>query len=418
MPVTNAVSVRASSRILIHSGPAVLGANGMPNLQVASVADDLESNVVVLGDDPDPVIIVTCDLLYIGDALRQAVLEALGSLVSEEQLFFAASHTHRAPMVDPTKPELGRPSPSVLESISTDIVTAIREALAQPQSSCRMEVAQGIHSAGINRRRHRLVLVTRMGIRWREVLMAPNPDGPNDDGIRRLRFLDSASEKVVAEVWSIALHPTDYPQKDVITADFPGYVRRAIRCDVGRKFPVLFLQGFSGNVRPTNPSTPWGLRRLLQGPRFTGFTEDEYRDWTESLTREVLSVPWRSLAGTRIRSIRLPIQRQEFVHGGEVDHDGAIHGLRIGDLGIVGVPSEVVVEYLSSLVPVSPIENVWGVGCIDHVWGYAPTSKILDEGGYEAEGFCRSFGVESVNPNIEFKLRTKLELMIRRLAEP
>lgn len=413
-----AVAVRASSRIIMtRTGPAVLGANGMPSLEVETVADDLEANVVVLGDALDQIVIVTCDLLYVGDALRQAVLKALGSVVSEEQLFFAASHTHRAPMVDPTKLGLGRPSPSVLESISTDIAAAIREALAQPPTACRMEVAHGNHSGGINRRRRRLVLVTRRGIRWCQVLMAPNGNGPNDDAIRRLRFVDSASKEVVAEVWSTALHPTDYPRRDVISADFPGYVRRGIRSDAGREIPVLFLQGFCGDIRPTNPATRWSMRRLLQGPRFTGFTEDEYQDWAASLTREVLSVTWRSLAGTRICSIRQPIQRQDFVRGGEAPDDGAVHGLRIGNIAIVGVPSEVVVEYSSSLTPVSPLEDVWGVGCIDHVWGYAPTSKMLRQAGYEVEGFCAAFGVEGVNPNVESNLRRKIESMTQLLAQ-
>lgn len=69
----NAVPVRASSRILTHSGLAVLGANGLLNREVVFVADDLEVDVVVLGDSSDQLLIVTCDLLYVGDALRQAV---------------------------------------------------------------------------------------------------------------------------------------------------------------------------------------------------------------------------------------------------------------------------------------------------------------------------------------------------------
>lgn len=411
------LAVRASSGILTHSGPAVLGCNGLPDLEVVSVADDLEVNVVVLGDHPDPIVVVTCDLLYVGDALRQAVLEALWSEVSEEQLFFAASHTHRAPMVDPTKPGLGRPSTSVLKSISTGIAIAIRKALAQPATSCRIEIAQGRHSAGINRRRRRFLLISRRGICWRPMLMAPNELGPNDGGIRRLRFVDSVSEKVVAEIWSTALHPTGNPRRDAISADFPGVVRRAIRDAVGRGIPVLFLQGFGGDIVPTYPSRRVSLRRFLQGPSFTSFTENEYRDWTVSLSREVLSVTWHSLPGTCISSIRLPIQREALVRGGEAPRNGAVHGLRIGNLAIVGVPSEVVVEYSSSLTPIFPIEDVWGVGCIDHVWGYAPTSEMLRQGGYEVKGFCSPFGVEGVNPDVESNLRRMLESMIRSLAE-
>lgn len=417
MRVMTSVELRSVCRIITPEAAAILGANGLIEKQVTETADDLEANVFVLGPIADPVIIVTCDLLYVGQALRTAVLQLLEEEVHDQRFLFAASHTHRAPMLDPTKPGLGEADALVLTETARQIASGIRDALAREPTQCRTEIAYGSHSAGVNRRRRRLISVDRRGIRWGTMRMAPNPLGPVDTGLRRLRFVETSTDSVVAEMWSVALHPTGYPRRDVISADFPGHVRNAIRADCGSSIPVAFFQGFSGDIRPATPPTPWGLRRLLRGPGFAGFSEDQYRVWVEALARDVLDVDWQSLGGSAVHSIREPIQRAAFVEGGQPPTEGALHGIRLGNLAILGVPSEVVVEYSSSLTSVPPLEHVWGVGCIDHVWGYSPTSEMLGEGGYEVHGFCEAFGVEGVNPQVESELRGRIEALIQDLAQ-
>jgi len=231
-----------------------------------------------------------------------------------------------------------------------------------------------------------------------------------------MRFVGE-DDDVVAELWSVALHPVTFPFRDRISADFPGYVRRAIRDQQGTDLPVLFLQGFSGDIRPLTPTSGLGLRRLLQGRRFAGFSPDEYEEWVERLVTDVFDVDWITLTGEGLASVRLPVDRDSFVFGGPPPDEGWLHALRLGDLAILGVPSEVVTAYSSSLVPAPPITDIWGVGCIDHVWGYAPTEAMLAEGGYEARGFCSHFGVESVNPLVESELRTNLRALSALIAE-
>jgi len=231
-----------------------------------------------------------------------------------------------------------------------------------------------------------------------------------------MRFLVDDDE-VVAELWSTALHPTAFPFRDRMSADFPGYVRRAIRARDGADLPVLFLQGFSGDIRPQTPTNRLGLRRLLQGRRFAGFSPDKYDEWVGQLVTDVLDADWKALSGEGVASVRLPVDRDSFVIGGAPPAEGWLHAIRLGDLAILGIPSEVVTEYSSSLVPIPPITDIWGVGCIDHVWGYAPTEAMLAEGGYEACGFCSPFGVESVNPRVEAELRANLRALASLIAE-
>lgn len=79
----------------------------------------------------------------------------------------------------------------------------------------------------------------------------------------------------------------------------------------------------------------------------------------------------------------------------------------LGETIFVGVPAGVCNEYFSSL-EAGCGGLVWGLGCVDHVWGYAATSEILRDGGYEADGFCPDFDVRSVNANIEMHLRAAI----------
>ena len=71
------------------------------------VADTLEANAVLLSDGDVRVAIVAVDLLYVGAALRQDVLDRLHGALPDQSLFFAASHTHFAPATSTQLPGLG-----------------------------------------------------------------------------------------------------------------------------------------------------------------------------------------------------------------------------------------------------------------------------------------------------------------------
>ena len=399
-------------------GPTVLGANGLPGEKIARVGDPLEANILVLGPNPNPFVVISCDLLYIGNALRGMIELALGDLVVPERLFMGASHTHRATMTDSTKPELGRAEPEKIDSIAGAISKAVRDIHRQEERPVSAEVGYGQHNAGINRRRKRMLSADRTGLGVNAVHMAPNRRGPVDTLIRRLRFLNSDGT-TGAEIWSTALHPTGYPSRDRVSADFPGRVREAIRNDEGAGVPVAFLQGFSGDIRPNTPHTPLGLRRLWTGKKFVAFTPEQYDAWVDGLIQSVRSVKFTPLQGVGISSVRTPVSREVFVHGKVGPPSGWVHGARLGDLALVGVPSEVVVEYSSSLkiheTEDERLKHLWGIGCIDHVWGYSPTRSMLAEGGYESVGFCAAFAVDRVNPNVESELRHALATTVGAL---
>ena len=411
-------TLRSGFADITPQSPIVLGANGLPREKIGRVDDPLEANILIFGPSPNPLVVISCDLLYIGNTLRDMIEFALGDLVRPERLFMGASHTHRATMTDSTKPALGRTEQGEIQAIAVAISRAVRAVHHQEERLVTAEVGYGHHDAGINRRRRRMLSLDRTGLAVNAVHMAPNRRGPVDRLIRRLRLLNSDGTEA-AEVWSTALHPTGNPSRDGVSADFPGRVREAIRKDSGPGVTVAFLQGFSGDIRPNSPSTPWGIRRLLRGRKFVGFTPAQYSAWADELVQSVRSVEFAPLQGAGISSVRTPVNREVFVHSEVGPRSGWVHGIRLGGLALVGVPSEVVVEYSSSLETQKRenggLKHVWGIGCVDHVWGYSPARSMLSEGGYESVGFCAAFAVERVNPNVESELRQALATTVEAL---
>ena len=412
-------TIRAGSVDISPTSPTVLGANGLPRLKIANVEDPLEANILILGRDPNPLILISCDLLYIGYPLRQLIDTGLADITPPAKILVAASHTHRATMTDPTKTGLGDADSEQIRVIATKICTEVKKIHLTKAAAVSAEIGFGRHNAGINRRKKRLVRLSRSGFSFNTVSIGPNPAGPVDPVVRRVRFKDAIGNPV-AEIWSTALHPTGYPRRETISADFPGQVRVAIRGQNKSDTPVLFLQGFGGNIRPNTPVNRSGLRKFLVGSKFAGFTTNSYFTWVRELVKNVLSAEFSGLTGEGIDTVRLLISQNLLVEGAQGPPSAWIHAVRIGVLGIIAVPSEVVVEYSSSLSALegdrSGLMHLWGIGCVDHVWGYTPTRRMLVEGGYEAEGFCEPFGVERVSPNVEEDLRLALEKTVLALV--
>jgi hypothetical protein len=76
--------------------------------------------------------------------------------------------------------------------------------------------------------------------------------------------------------------------------------------------------------------------------------------------------------------------------------------LQIGrDLQIVAASLEVVSGYDGPVRTMTDVALPMLAGCLGDVPGYAPTERMLREGGYEAHDFCADFGAERVPAGVE-----------------
>lgn len=371
------------------------------------VSEKIEANLLALwsADDEMPVLVVSVDLLYPGRILRAAV-EAAAEHLDADHVFLAASHTHQAPMTDDTKPRFGSADADYLWWLKAKISAAV-ELVLRPESAQHVTMSVGRSQAAhsINRRRFARFFPARQLI-VNSFVFGPNPSGTTDESVITATLRTSDGEPI-ALMWNYACHPVGFPQHNTVAGHFPHVIRETARGRFGApQLPVLFFQGFSGNTRPSATarvhSPARRLRALIAGPLFEDMTTNGYTDWTTSLADEVLKTTDREqgVETSFIATSRVIRPSAEFAEPLEVDI--SFHGIQIGpDFSMLGVSGEAVAEYASTVRAMAHSEFTFCVGCIDHTFGYIPTSQIMSEGGYEGGGFRGKFDLDSVNPRIE-----------------
>lgn len=394
--------------------PLMLGGFNKRTAPFTSVASRLEANVLLIKGASSSVVIVSTDLLYPGETLRAELIQNLGLGDRSEELFLCASHTHSAPMTAPSIPHLGIANDQYVHFVATQITTLIKSIEEKGELClCTYHVGSADHS--MNRRLVRPRL-TRSGFA-RSSGFGPNPDGDRDESVHILKFSKSSGEPS-AVIWNYACHPTDFPESLQVSAEYPGIVRERLRSQLG-DIPVLFLQGFSGDVRPPFSGRSAGIagfaRRVLVGPQFRQPLRREWEEWSNSLAESVASFALSSGRTLQIDSLmlkRIEVPENEFAAGGTGNKSLVWHLIDCGAFRIVGINAEPVVKYRRLLEEsFSGGEPLLTVGCLDQPVCYLPSDNMIPEQGYEVEGFRSLFDFSA-----RFQDRLQ-DAVIRRLRE-
>lgn len=379
--------------------------HGPRNQPTIGVGFPFEANLLGMRDGSKMVIIVSIDWFFASPSLRSRILKECAGQLQEAELIVAASHVHTSPNPDRTK-EFGRVDSDYLLWAEDRIADKVKALLrSQNWTHANLRFSKTECNCAIHRRR-KVWVPSRSGIR-REFDIFPNPDGPSDKEFRMLRVEDSR-RNVLALVWGISCHPTDWPTLRELSSDFPGGVRVNLREAMGNDVPVLFLQGFAGTLRPRSVGRwprvgSWRGRLitlaiiLLNGSAFVGFTKREYSRWMAQIVESAKEAFQRTNTSepivVELQICRKGIPLSSLGISGKAD-PLIVHTLRIStDLILVGISAEVSWEYYDLIQAKLSASYVWPVGYIDHAFGYLPTSKMLPEGGYEVSRFMRAFGI-------------------------
>ena len=262
------------------------------------VADSLEANAIALRDAAGRIaVIVAFDTLFVGptvDAELRAFLRDDHG-VRDEDILLLASHSHYAPALDPTKPMAGTVDSAYLASVIEGSKAMLRRLLDRPMVPLTLTHASAPWQGSVHRRK-RWPLPYLSGsprrLGFHGPAMAPEPRGPSDDSVRSW-LLQSEDGAPLAVLWHCACHPTGFPRRRQVSSEFPGRVREAVRNRIAPGLPVVFLQGFAGDVRQRSPETRTALRglrdTLLWGPSFCPFDEAGWLQWTQELSSTVES---------------------------------------------------------------------------------------------------------------------------------
>jgi hypothetical protein len=397
---------RAQHALLPVPPGVSLGGNDHVGVPWRSISSELEVTALCVRWLGGLMVLVSFDLLYVGDSLRQAVRRLVADCCDADQLFLFASHCHSAPATDTGKPDLGPADPELVEQVAAVVAALVRDVVTGPDDevTLRVGVARADHS--INRRRPRVFTrYGRGGLRLRAIALAPNPAGSTDEQLTAVVL--EADGRPVAALWNYACHPVGLPDPFAVSAHYIGAVRDALRAHLHvPTLPVLFLQGFSGDTRPHSPSVvryPSGAAaRALRGPDFHPFDDADYDRWSASLAEVAVGAlgAARPVRGSAVGTAVVRRDADDLLTGAAGSFEVA--ALRLGELLVVGASAEPVSAYATWLRSNLPGRTVMPAGCMNNPIGYLPTEAMLHEGGYEAGGFRHWFpGVRGVAPDVQ-----------------
>jgi hypothetical protein len=393
--------VRAATRDITPRDPAPLCGFAWRTGSFASVHDALEIGGVRLAHPSGDLVLVSFDLAYASPELVETVRSACAEHGAPGVgVLVAASHTHFAPSVVERFPRLGAFVPEYARFVASQARSLVEELFAAPGVEARLHHGAGRAAHAVHRRRRDLVLCgARPARRW---VMAPDESAPRDETVHAIA-LAAPGAPPAAILWSYACHPVGLPFADRVSADFPGAVRSALRARFGAGVPVVFLQGFSGDVRPCVLASPASLRerisRAVNGPQFGRFDGASFAAWCGGVADAALRAADAALASRPLdpapRHATETLTFARLVDGrGPLGSVGFARMDLASDLALFAVAGEAMTEHAALVRGLAPGRTLVPVGCADAAVGYVPTSAMVRQGGYEGGECLPYFGVE------------------------
>lgn len=339
---------------------------------VNGVRDPLRAGVLVLDDGETKAAIITLDTIGAWDEMVRAVRMKIETetQIPAANIMVCASHNHSGPGYK-EHPEWG-----------AELLEKLTAAAKQATSELRpVTIGYGEDKItfGINRRKT---------VDGRTVFQL-NPDGPNDQRVKVLRFDDGKSLTPVAVLMHAVCHPCFFTWGDKgtqpypmgypkMSADFPGEAQSFVELAYGGKTGAMFLQGCAGDIRPNLPGYPYRC------------ADEADIQWAG---RDLGSAVTRSLAGAvtreklKQRTDYYPIKCASTVielPGKEGPVLSELMAMKVGPYLFLTMPGEPMVEYgfkLEAAIQQRAIPII--VGYANGNIGYIATTESYKFGGYE-----------------------------------
>jgi Neutral/alkaline non-lysosomal ceramidase, N-terminal len=384
--------------------PVPMAGYAARNRPSEGLVTDLYAKALALVDsNGERAVWITTDLIGLRGAIAEAICERIMQRtgLKRYQLLINSSHTHTGPAIADTDVAAYNISPDDVARIGTyrgllgdRIVSAAEQALARLEP-VELSYGSGVVPFAMNRREF---------TRDRGVILGVNARGPSDRTMPLLKVA-TAEGKIRAVVFGAATHNTTLTQDEYrISGDYAGFAQAYVE----KQLPgvqAMFVQGFAGDSNPY----PRGTLELA-------------RQHGETLGREVLRV-----LDTRLTPVRGPM-RLQFDHvdiplapapnRAELEKMTAkgspswqswmatamLQALDKGqklpthyrapiavwqfgsDLTLIGLSGEAVVDYAQLIGHAIGSTQLWLSAYNNDVFGYLPSARVLEEGGYETRG--------------------------------
>lgn len=387
----------------------------------------LEADIIILQDASQRIILLSLDVLYVGGTLKESILSKSRGTIKENELFIWASHNHFAPSIDPDKPLIGICDVQYIEYVAERIATLIETLLRTTPKKVQLSYgASRDKNLVVNRRRKGLILEKRSSLYIPHLgtKILPNKKQYRDGKITTILLQDQESGQPIALIWSFACHPVSSPGKNTVRAEYPGEIRKMLRTHFQSEIPVVFLQGFSGDIRPPSLAKfprKGGIKKKIEhvalktiyGNYFDSFDETDWSNHILSLWNVMKSasrIEDRERLGSGLNTKTAELNLKDL--GIAKDKKLKICSIKIGKLRIISFSAEVVAEWERIITNIFPNDILIFTGCFEDVFGYIPTEEMILDGGYEVEGFMQTFNISG---KYEFGLEQQIVNALNKL---
>jgi hypothetical protein len=405
--------------------PVLMSGYAGRNKPFEKVVADLYVKALVLEDAKGQRgVIVTSDLLGFSAAVAEPICARIEKKLGlkRSQMLLTSSHNHAGPLLSLTPP--AKEAPGAGEALRTvdytrqlqdRVVEAVVKAAGKLQAA-RLSWGSGVVDFVMNRREF-----TPRGI-----ILGVNARGLADRSVPVLR-VDDADGKPRAVLFGAGAHNTTLGGDNYqLCGDYAGFAQAHIE----EKHPgvqALFVLGCAGDANPYPRGTMElarkhgralgeevcrvlaGKLRPVNGPLTIAFDRVDL-PLEKGLSRERL----KKWAGNR-RSPRTwgAARMLAMLDKGEKLPDHYTCPLTVWqfgrDLTLVGLSGEVVVDYVPRLEKALGPNGLWLAAYCNDVFGYLPSARVIEEGGYETRGLY-SGGAGFFDPRAE-------EVVVRKVRE-
>ena len=382
--------------------PVFMAGYASRNKPFDSVHDDLLAKAMVLEDAAgSKAVLITTDLIgfpaEIADPIRERIAKETG--IDRQAILINASHTHTGPTLslDPT-PREGRTLADAERTTAYTRRVQDQLVLLAVQAAAAMEPARLSWASGVVH-----FVMNRREFTERGVILGVNPRGLADRGVPVLR-IEGEGGRLRAVVFGAACHNTTLgPQNYEISGDFAGHAQRLVE----ERHPgcqAMFVQGCAGDANPyprgshelaTKHGDELGKEvcRVLE-TKFTPIAGPLRTAWGQVVlplapppTREELEKQAAAKSGYQPWIAQQMLERLQRGEKLPTEYTCPVAVWQFGgDLTLVALPGEVVVDYVRLIEDAIGPNRLW-VSAYNHdVFGYLPSARVLREGGYETRG--------------------------------
>ena len=392
-----------------------------------AVRQPIHAKALALEDESGAVsVVVTLDLVGIRREMTEPIAERASRElhIPREHILFNASHTHSAPVAGdltvygPLMGSYFAAQQGVIGSYTEALPNLIYAAIAKAVSDLRpatLSFEQGYAGFAVNRRR----------VGRREL------PGPVDHDVPVLAARGNGGQ-YIAILFGYACHNTvmdDY----TIHGDYAGYAQQFLQ----DRFPgaiALFVQGGGADANPLPRRRAQDLNRY--GATLADAVEDVIKGQMKPVTGPVH-------AATEITELTFqgPFDRARWeAEAAQSQQPVALHGKRMldmlnagrkipesrpymveawrfgGGLTLIALSGELTVDYALKFKAQYGHDSTWIAGYSNDVFGYIPSARVWNEGGYEGgEAFRFSTFPGRFTPDVEDRITTAVERVMTKV---